>query len=211
MSYEIRTRKDYSFYDCSSAFQKEIRRSNEKKALFFAFELYASGYSKYIWKRMFVIASEDIGLADDSVAVKLNALYNNWKMINETGANGSSVPFVHAVMILARAKKSRICDHAKIYAMKTDDNFDIPDYAYDMHTRKGKQLKRGNQYFLDHGAKLENEIDTNDQFKDFFVQFLNDKTDKRIDDLGYDHRNVVHKTTKDLAKFNKENSQTNLF
>jgi hypothetical protein len=114
-------------------------------------------------------------------------------------------------MILARAKKSRICDHAKIYAMKTDDNFDIPDYAYDMHTRKGKQLKRGNQYFLDHGAKLENEIDTNDQFKDFFVQFLNDKTDKRIDDLGYDHRNVVHKTTKDLAKFNKENSQTNLF
>ena len=124
---EITTKKGYDFYEISSAFQKSIRRGLEKQSLFFAFEIYSSGYSKYIWKRMLIIASEDIGLADNSVAVQVNALFNSWQFINQTGANGSSVPFVHAVMILARAKKSRIVDHAKIYAMKTDDNIPIPE------------------------------------------------------------------------------------
>ena len=71
---DLFTRKEYEFYAISSAFQKSVRRGEEKQALFFAFELYASGYQKYIWKRMLIIASEDIGLADDSVAIKLNAL-----------------------------------------------------------------------------------------------------------------------------------------
>lgn len=211
MSYEIKTRKNYDFYECSSAFQKEIRRSNEKTALFFGFELYASGYSKYIWKRMLVIASEDIGIADDMVAVKLNSLYQNWKMIQETGANGSSVPFIHAIIILARAKKSRLVDHAKIYAMKTNDNFDIPNYAFDMHTRKGKQMKRGNDFFINHGAKLENKKEMTDIYEDFFNNFLNDKTNKNITDLGYDKRNVVHKNPKAMSDWQKENQQNTLF
>ena len=211
MGYDIKTRKSYDFYEISSAFQKEIRRSNEKKALFFGFELYSSGYSKYIWKRMLVIASEDIGLADNNVSVQLNALYNNWKMINETGANGSSIPFIHAIMILARAKKSRVCDHAKIYAMKTDDNFPIPDYAFDMHTKRGKQKGRGTDFFKQVSAQLENEQKLNDPYKEFFNKFLDDKRDKLITDKGYDKRNVVHKNPKDLSAWNKENNQDTLF
>lgn len=207
---ELFTRKNYEFYAISSAFQKSVRRGDEKKALFFAFELYSSGYQKYIWKRILIIASEDIGLADDMTAVKINALYNNWNIISEK-ANGSSVPFVHAVMILCRAEKSRICDHAKIYCMTTSDNFEIPDYAFDMHTKKGKMLKRSSEYFINEASKLNNEKDIKDDYKQHFVKYLIEWGKKLIDGTGYDKRNVMHKNPKELAKWKAEHNQTNLF
>lgn len=213
MSYEIKTRKGYDFYEVSSAFQKSVRRGYEKHALFFGFELYASGYSKYIWKRMLIIASEDIGLADDSVSVKLNALYNNWNIIAEGGgANGASIPFIHAIMILSRAKKSRLTDEAKIYAMKTNDNFEIPDYALDVHTKRGKMKGRGLKYFLEEASRLENVVEIEDDgYADFFKRFCLDKDAKKINDNGYDHRNTVHKNPKEMTKWQGENSQTSMW
>ena len=208
---EITTKKGYDFYEISSAFQKSIRRGLEKQSLFFAFEIYSSGYSKYIWKRMLIIASEDIGLADNSVAVQVNALFNSWQFINQTGANGSSVPFVHAVMILARAKKSRIVDHAKIYAMKTDDNIPIPDYAFDMHTRKGKIKKRKSEYFINEASKINNVKEIEDDYVEFFETYLRDLEAKKCTDTGYDKRNVVHKSPKDMSKWQRDNNQQTMF
>lgn len=213
MSYEVKTRKEYDFYECSSAFQKSIRRGNEKDALFFGFELYASGYSKYIWKRMLIIASEDIGLADDSVAVKLNALHSNWCAISDGGGgNGDSIPFIHAVMIMARAKKSRLTDEAKIYAMKTDDNPEIPDYALDVHTKRGKMKGRGLKYFVDTASQLNNKVELPDYgYADFFVKFCADKDSRTITDSGYDKRNFVHKNPKEMEKWKGENAQQSMW
>ena len=33
---------------------------------------------------------------------------------------------------------------------------DLPDYAYDMHTRKGKSMGRGLQYFYQESVKINN-------------------------------------------------------
>lgn len=212
MSYQIKTRKDYDFYECSSAFQKSIRRCKERDALFFGFELYASGYSKYAWKRMLLMASEDIGIADDGVAIKLNALYNNWKMIMDNGgSHGQEVIFIHAIMALSRAKKSRICDHAKIYAMITGENPEIPDYALDNHTRRGKQMGRGLDYFMEEGTVLENQLEIDDEYKNTFDGYLLDYQNKRCPDEGYDDRNVVHKSAKEMDKWKAEHAQQGMF
>ena len=71
---QLLTRKDYDFFESASAMQKAIRRSDEQVALFFSTELYLSGYRKYVWKRLLIIASEDIGLADPNLVTKIVSL-----------------------------------------------------------------------------------------------------------------------------------------
>jgi hypothetical protein len=44
---------------------------------------------------------------------------------------------------------------------------EIPDYAYDKHTMKGKRLGRGANHFRKEGAKLENrKSETKDDYED---------------------------------------------
>lgn len=212
---QILTRKDYDFYECSSAFQKCVRRGLERESLYFGIELFSSGYSKYLWKRMLCVASEDIGLANPQIGQQINALYNNYKTIIELGdTHGSEVVVIHAIMLLVRSPKSRICDHAKVYAMVTDDNFDIPDFALDNHTRKGKILGRSFDYFIEEGAKLENKVEMTDPYEDKFNSYLMDLQNKKIKEdgfYGYDKRNVHHKSIRHMAEWKAKNNQQNLF
>jgi replication-associated recombination protein RarA len=48
--------------------QKCIRRGLERDALFWATELDRSNFGEYVWKRLRIIASEDIGIADPQAA-----------------------------------------------------------------------------------------------------------------------------------------------
>ena len=52
----------YRCDECASALQKTIRRGEERDALHFATELALAGYGGYVWKRLRIIASEDVGL-----------------------------------------------------------------------------------------------------------------------------------------------------
>ena len=211
---QILTRKNYDFYECSSSLQKEIRRGNEKKALFFGIELFSSGYGKYLWKRLLVISSEDIGLADNNIPTQINSLYNNYKIVQELGdTHGSEVIIIQAIMILSRSKKSRICDHAKVYALVTDDNFEIPDYALDNHTRRGKIKGRKFDFFIEEGARLENETPIEDEYKETFVNYLMDLQNKTLVEnghFGYDKRNVTHKNPKAMEEWKRNNNQTTM-
>src|SRR5438105_4050114 len=75
---QLKTLGGYFNSECTSAMQKCIRRGMEEQALFWATELDLAGYGTYVWKRLRIIASEDIGLADPSVCVQVRALYDNW-------------------------------------------------------------------------------------------------------------------------------------
>ena len=59
--------------------QKAIRRGNEREALFWASELDLAGYGNYVWKRLRIIASEDVGLADTDAVIAVRVLYENWQ------------------------------------------------------------------------------------------------------------------------------------
>jgi hypothetical protein len=158
--------------EAASALQKSVRRGLEREALYWAVQLDTAGYGGYTWKRLRAIASEDVGLADSQAAVIVRALYENWLearkgkvRAGEEGdldphARGEWVPgarlyLVHAVLYLARAPKSRIVDHAVMAFYEGDPpRIEVPDWALDKHTRRGRQLGRGQAHFFEEGALL---------------------------------------------------------
>ena len=69
----------YNCAEAASAMQKCIRRGLEPDALFWVTELDRSNFGEYVWKRLRIIASEDVGLADPLAAIAVRILYENWK------------------------------------------------------------------------------------------------------------------------------------
>ena len=166
--YEVKTAKDYDFFECSSAMQKSVRRGDEDGALFWATELDKSGYGEYVWKRLKIMASEDIGLAEPRFPSELNALYNFWKQLKSKKDEENKPErlfLVHAVMIAARVRKSRMVDHACcVYYHNDNDVRPVPDYALDKHTYRGRTMGRGINHFFSEASKLNNVADLEDHY-----------------------------------------------
>lgn len=154
----LHTPGGYFCGEVTSAMQKSIRRGLEPDALFWATELDMAGYGNYVWKRLRIIASEDVGVADSQVAVVVRALYENWVEARKNKDDHSEawrLFLVHAVIELCRAPKSRIVDHALMINYEGErPEREIPDYALDKHTFRGKRMGRGHDHFFDVGAKL---------------------------------------------------------
>jgi hypothetical protein len=63
--------------------------------------------------------------------------------------------------------------------MKTDEKPDIPDYALDMHTRKGQAMGRGLTHFPMEGSKIFPEKNDRDkQYREKLLRLLD------LDDQG---------------------------
>jgi replication-associated recombination protein RarA len=159
---QLMTEGGYLNSECTSAMQKCIRRGLDEEALFWATELDLAGYGAYVWRRLQIIASEDIGLADPNICVQVRALYENWieqrKNAHKERRNVTGRIFlVHAVLICARAKKSRMVDTATITIYESErPQREIPDFALDMHTAKGRGAQRGVDHFFKVGAAIKN-------------------------------------------------------
>lgn len=160
----------YKLGEVASAMQKCLRRGLEADALFWATELDLSGYGEYCWKRIRLIASEDIGLAEPGLPAVIQALYTAWtdqKKKKDERHGPERLFLIHALLLLARAKKSRLVDHALIAAYEAPrPPRDIPDFALDKHTARGRQRRRGHEHFWVEGAKLANPGDILDPYYD---------------------------------------------
>jgi len=172
LMYDRRTLNGYALDEVVSSLQKEIRRSHVYEAVYWAREMIRSGFVKYMWRRLFVILSEDIGLADDNAAVVLNALYNSFQAVVDKKAptideaERASLIAVHAVMRLARAPKNReVADINSIVQTKVENKelLEVPEYAKDMHTnagrRKGLRGNKGLRHFMTEGRFVEPEME----------------------------------------------------
>ncbi len=151
------TRKGYQFSECSSAMQKSIRRCDEETALFFATELEASGYGEYVFRRLRLIASEDIGLAEPHMPATIRALYENYvdaKKKKDDKQESWRLFLVHAVILLSRARKSRCVDHALLYFYNSDERIPVPDIARDGHTAAGRKMGRREKFFFEESSLL---------------------------------------------------------
>lgn len=141
--------------------QKCIRRGLEKQALYWAVELFDSNYSEYVWKRLRIMSSEDVGLADPNISSEIWALYSMHKE-QAKKKDDSNAPerlfLVHAVLRLCRAKKSRLVDWALIWAWASHKlkRIEVPDFALDKHNEAGRKLNRGWGHFFREGSFLEN-------------------------------------------------------
>jgi hypothetical protein len=101
-------------------------------------------------------------MADPNVCVQVRALYENWveqKKNKEDRSLAERLFLVHAILILVRARKSRMVDHSLIVCYEGQrEKRKIPDVALDMHTIKGRKMGRGVDHFFSEGALLENAV-----------------------------------------------------
>jgi replication-associated recombination protein RarA len=153
------TQRGYDIYELLSALQKDIRRSNEYEAMFWAVEL-ESFNPTALWNRLRVIASEDIGIADPLAPLVIDVLEKEYYDFKKRG-DSYRMFLTHAVLFLARSRKSRIVDDLLnvVYGeiQHEDKKLPIPDYALDMHTPRGKKMGRGFECFFSEGNRLSNE------------------------------------------------------
>ena len=170
MKTKFKTRSGYDFFEVSSAYQKCVRRGLEEKALHFAYELYISGMAEYFWKRTVIIAMEDVGLADPDAITHVNSLRDAYLYLHDKSDPHERLAIFQAVIYLCRAEKSRLVDWTKMqvvntHARKTDPKtpldgpcprLEVPDFALDVHTKRGKADGKTISDFFKEGSHLEN-------------------------------------------------------
>lgn len=144
-----RTLRGFVLGECMSAVQKAIRRGDEMQAVTWAVEMDQSGHGQMLWNRLLVIASEDVGLAAPlGFQADIRALYDTWRELRDrrNQSKPERLQVLHAVMLLCRAPKSRKIDNAVWATYGNPDPLvsEIPDYAIDGHTARGRSLGRGN-------------------------------------------------------------------
>jgi replication-associated recombination protein RarA len=154
------TQRGYDIYELLSALQKDIRRCNEFQAVHWAAELETFN-AKMVWNRLRVIASEDIGLANPISALVIDVLEKNYDDAIRRDNDSSRLFLVHAVLYLARSSKNRAVDDLLITVYGNikfkGERLEIPDYALDGHTARGKMMGRDLKHFIEEGSKLANE------------------------------------------------------
>lgn len=162
MAKNFDTKNGYSYFEAMSALQKSIRRCMEAEALFWAIELYDSGFVGHLWNRLLIIAAEDIGMAEPYFYTKLMAAKEAHDYLAEKRPQKVSkkLVFIQAILMCVYAKKSRYVDLVySVHWAKHDEharNKKVPDFAHDMHTYKGKKMGRGLDHFYAESAKVNN-------------------------------------------------------
>lgn len=158
-TYKPRTKNGYQLDEAVSTLQKAIRRGDEVTALFFALECFPK-YASYCWRRLQVVAVEDIESphAITYVHSACEAFFrNNDKKKAEDFKNRIFITKV--VIALCREPKSREADHAQAYIDQIEKSGKlpkIPEYAFDVHTQKGRMAgKTKKTFFVDEQEGLD--------------------------------------------------------
>ncbi|KAI1855209.1 hypothetical protein JX265_006649 [Neoarthrinium moseri] len=91
-------------YDTISAFHKSVRGSDADAALYYLARMLQSGEDPlFVARRMVVIASEDVGLADNTLLPLATATYTATQQI---GMPEARIPLAHCAVALSLAPKS---------------------------------------------------------------------------------------------------------
>lgn len=159
--FELKTKQGYLLDQTVSALQKEIRRGNELMATYWAFEMNESGYWRYCFRRLLVIAGEDCGLACPEAMIltssTFSALLSQERIKKVFHIDNNILGMV--VAYLARCPKSRHIDFLGGTILKRKEKGwkpAIPDYAIDQHTLKGKDMGMDDNDFFREGSRIKN-------------------------------------------------------
>jgi len=159
-----------------SGLQKSIRRGLEQEACMIAYEMYITSlqFEDKLWRRLQAISVEDVGygnLQAPNLILTLNQMRKDFPYTD----GDRPLFFVHAIRVLCQSKKDRSSDHLKNLIVKQFEQGMkpvIPDFAYDMHTRKGIEMGRDVKHFLEHASKVENGIEVNNTYKKKLLKLL---------------------------------------
>jgi replication-associated recombination protein RarA len=147
-----------------SVLQKSIRRGLLEEAMLAAYEFYASGpeLEELLWRRLEIIATEDVGYGLIDAPVLLEAINAQRRRIPH--GPDRWIYSAHAVRLLATAKKDRtsmeLAAWAEMATKKGERKVVVHDYQVDFHTRRGTLMGRGREHWWNSGgSNLENQIE----------------------------------------------------
>ncbi|NMB88529.1 MAG: AAA family ATPase, partial [Chloroflexi bacterium] len=136
-------------YDTISAFIKSVRGSDPDAALYWLAKMLSAGEDpRFILRRLIVLASEDIGLADPLGIVVANAAAANFEYI---GMPEGIYPIAEATLYLATAPKSNSAGaiYAAMDEIQKKGTGPVPTHLMDA-SRDAKGLGHGKGYLYPH-------------------------------------------------------------
>lgn len=166
-------------YDTISAFIKSVRGSDPDAALYWlAKMLYAGEDHRFILRRLIILASEDIGLADPMGLVMATSAMQAFEFV---GLPEGVYPLVEATLYLASAPKSNSAgSYFKAYQLVEDQGeVDVPTHLKDSN-RDAKALGHGDGYRYPH------EFDDHHIGQQYLPDALMGTTFYRPSDEGYE-------------------------
>jgi len=155
-----KSKNEYQFDEVISSLQKSIRRGQEQQAMFWALEMADSGFGGWLWKRLVIIAFEDIGHSDPAV---VSLVVSGFMATNGLAKTKKDIPYEMlgtVIISMCRAEKSREGDDLcwlMLEKRKKGFRMEISDEAKDMHTESGRALKRGYGHWFQEASTLRNQ------------------------------------------------------
>jgi replication-associated recombination protein RarA len=163
----VRTYHDLPADEVISALQKEIRRGNTENAAMLAYEMLITSpeMEAYLWHRLQVISVEDIGYGNLNAPILIETLYQMHSRIPRP-RHDRYLFALHAVRVLAGSQKERGSDDLLNWIRRAIEDEGvlptIPDYAIDMHTKRGQEMGRDYEHFLNEASKVAPEMPNRD-------------------------------------------------
>jgi replication-associated recombination protein RarA len=154
-----RTLHDFPADEVISSLQKEIRRGNTENAALLAYEMLITSQEleEYLWGRLQVISVEDVGFGNANAPVLIETLFQMHLRLPRP--RGDRYLFaIHAVRFLCQCQKERGSDDLFNWMSKAAVLPTIPDYAIDMHTKRGQEMGRDYNHFLNEASKVQPEL-----------------------------------------------------
>lgn len=136
-------------YDTISAYHKSLRGSDPDAALYYLARMIQSGEDPlYIARRLIVVASEDIGLADNSM---LTLAISTHSAVEKIGLPEARINLAHATVAMALSRKSTRSYRGLNNAFAALDEpgiagLPIPIHLRNAPTRLMKELGYGKEY-----------------------------------------------------------------
>ena len=174
----VRTLHDFPADEVISALQKEIRRGNTENATMLAYEMCSTSpeLEEFLWLRLQVISVEDIGYGNLNAPMLVETLYHMHQRLPRPRGD-RYLYAIHAVRVLSQSEKERGSDDLLAWIAHAVNNDgqrpNIPDYAIDMHTRRGQEMGRDIIHFMTEGAQVHPEMPGGDTtYRDRLMQVL---------------------------------------
>lgn len=144
-------RNEDEHYDHASAMIKSIRGSDPDAALYWTFKMLQGGEDpRFLARRLVILASEDIGLANShSLTVAVAA----FEACEKIGLPECEYNLAHAVLYLATSPKSNSVTRAMMAVKKSlrdKPAQSVPLWLRDAHTKTNKALGHGKDYLYSH-------------------------------------------------------------
>lgn len=143
--FELTCVDDYQFDELSSSLFKMMRQNREVSACWAAYLLHRSGYFKYVWKRLLVFTSEDVGNANPMAVTVIMSLKQSYDFCVDSKNRQSITAYTilfQAVQYLCRSMKTREADSLATLIdteYRNGKRIEIEDWTKDPHTEYGKQ------------------------------------------------------------------------